>query len=105
MLFLLQYSRGRHLAFCPAAALPPICSHAQAIPGPLPAALQSLRLAVLSNMAVAPEARRRGLGRSLLAATERAAAAQGYQALALLVHEYNEAALRCALGCRRRVPS
>lgn len=65
----------------------------QAVSG-VPKQLQSLRTAVVSNMAVAAAARRRGHGRALLAACERAAAQQGYAAVALLVHEYNEPARR-----------
>lgn len=65
----------------------------QAVSG-LPKQLQSLCTAVVSNMAVAAAARRRGHGRALLAACEREAAQQGYAAVALLVHEYNEPARR-----------
>ena len=46
-------------------------------------------------MAVQAAVRRRGIGKALLAACECAALEQGaYDVIALLVHEYNEPAVR-----------
>lgn len=66
----------------------------QALPLPIPESLSNVKFAVVSNMAVDANVRQQGLGRALLRECERAAVEQGYGAIALLVHQYNEPALR-----------
>ncbi|GAB4815240.1 hypothetical protein N2152v2_002286 [Parachlorella kessleri] len=88
--------RGHSLHSMPAAV---VCltpnRGAQAIPRPWPSELLTLRTCVVSNMAVQAAVRRRGIGKALLAACEGAALQQGaYDVIALLVHEYNEPAVR-----------
>lgn len=57
-------------------------------------------MAHLSNLAVAPSAQRRGLGRRLLAAAEEQAAAWGCRSVALHVDPTNTAAVAVSCCCQ-----